>query len=167
MDNTRITRRLMQNRKDQENKKMEDVSVFLVFFLAWIIGTIIAVAIASRRGVSTGLVALLSIFFSPVIGVLVACLMTPKVEEEPDYRYIPEVPKVPEKKCPKCAEMVKEEAVICRFCGYDFSPDIAAKTTEEARLVAIKAQEEAEWESNRPVSISGRLRKREKGRLSY
>lgn len=26
----------------------------------------------------------------------------------------------PEKQCPKCAEMVKQEAKICRFCGHSF-----------------------------------------------
>lgn len=27
------------------------------------------------------------------------------------------------KKCPKCAEMVKKDAVICRFCRYEFMAD--------------------------------------------
>jgi len=26
----------------------------------------------------------------------------------------------PQKKCPQCAEYVKEDALICRFCGYEF-----------------------------------------------
>ena len=27
---------------------------------------------------------------------------------------------VPQKKCPKCAEFVKAEALMCRFCNYEF-----------------------------------------------
>ena len=27
----------------------------------------------------------------------------------------------PEKRCPRCAEVIKEAAVVCRFCGHDFS----------------------------------------------
>ena len=32
----------------------------------------------------------------------------------------------PEKKCPACAEQVKAEAVICRFCGHDFRSGVIA-----------------------------------------
>jgi hypothetical protein len=45
------------------------------------------------------------------------------------------------KKCPACAEEVKAAAVVCRFCGFDFSigkmpsPPAAAPASQEPQKV--------------------------------
>ena len=121
---------------------MDSDSALIVFLIVWIIGTILAGAIASNRNTNKGLVVFISLCFSPVIGCLLACLMAPK-----------EVVKdttgagaVSEKKCPQCAEMVKDEAIVCRFCGYSFASEIAAKAEamELARVAAAEAERIAE-----------------------
>lgn len=35
-----------------------------------------------------------------------------------------------EKKCPQCAEMVKAEAKVCRFCGHSFENDVSSNPGE-------------------------------------
>lgn len=69
------------------------------------------------------------------------------------------------RKCPQCAEYVKREAKVCRFCGYDLTPILEAEAAaaerdrqaEQARRIAeaqaSRAAEEArqaEWERTAP-----------------
>ncbi len=41
-------------------------------------------------------------------------------------------PPSPDKKCPYCAETIKAEAKICRFCGYDLVTGQSARKTAES-----------------------------------
>lgn len=42
-------------------------------------------------------------------------------------------PEEASKKCPRCAETIKMEAVVCKFCGHEFTPEETAQQIAEAR----------------------------------
>jgi hypothetical protein len=92
------------------------------WFIFWLFCSILVAAFASSKK-RTGLGwFFLSLLISPLIAFIIVLVLGP--------------PRSTLKKCPNCAEEVKVEARVCRFCGYKFT-----ERNEESSL-SLQQQEE-------------------------
>jgi hypothetical protein len=85
---------------------------------AWFFACCFVAAIASGRGRSAFGYFLLSLVLSPIFGLIVVLVVGPNrtLLEDQQLR------NGTSRRCPFCAETVRQEAIVCRFCGRDL-PD--------------------------------------------
>lgn len=82
--------------------------------VTWIALSLAAAVLAHHKGGSGVAFFILSIVLSPLIG-LVSALVA-----RPNYRTMEqrEIASGDFKKCPECAELIKSDASVCRYCGF-------------------------------------------------
>lgn len=84
----------------------------------WLLLSICAGMVARNKGRSFFGFFLLSLLLSPLIGIIFALVMS-KNQKKLDETALQHG----HKKCPKCAEIIKAEAVVCKHCGNEEFPE--------------------------------------------
>lgn len=85
----------------------------LVVLLGWVLLSVLAGRYAKSKGYGFATTFIASLLLSPVLGFLSVAVRSPRADVvESQAIASGEV-----KKCGSCAELVKAEAIKCRFCG--------------------------------------------------
>lgn len=83
----------------------------------WFIFAFLASYYSARKGNGWAGVLFISLLLSPLIGFIVAAIQKP----DPAVQEAIAIVDGGQKKCFQCAELVKREARVCRFCQHKFA----------------------------------------------
>ena len=85
----------------------------MVLVVLWLIFAIMVALFAKSKGHSGILYFFISVVLSPLIGFIIALVISPGVEKIEEKA----LSTGSMKKCPNCAELVKAEAKVCKHCS--------------------------------------------------
>lgn len=87
--------------------------------IGWLVLSVVVGVVAAIRGRSFFGGFLVSLFFSPLIGLIV--VLVSKTGEQLSRESARKGGSSEFRVCPQCAEVVRREALVCRFCNADLS----------------------------------------------
>lgn len=102
--------------------------------ILWIVLACLAGKLSLNKGHSFFPPFALSLILSPLVGLLIVAVEKPN-KQALESR---EIASGASRKCPQCAELIRSDAKVCRFCGLSIPPQAAPKPRHTRKPVTIE-----------------------------